>query len=150
VPPPATIMAGRRVTPLFGLGLVDAVPEGTFLDLASSEPSVTAGRPNQVTDLATGRLVVGRFGWKAQVPSLFQFSGDAYLNEMGITSPEFQQENCPQGNCALLVCDPVPDPEDDGTDVRAFTDFMSFLAPPPSSDGGSGARAGEVRFESIG
>lgn len=54
---------------------------------------------------------------------------------MGITNPQFPNENCPQGNCALLECDPVPDPEDNGEDVEAFTDFMSFLAAPSADDG---------------
>jgi len=54
------------------------------------------------------------------------------LNEMGITSAAFPNENCPQGNCAVLTtCDLVHDPEDDGSGVEAFTDFMTFLAPPP-------------------
>jgi CxxC motif-containing protein (DUF1111 family) len=74
---------------------------------------------------------VGRFGWKAQVPTLFQFSGDAYLNEMGITNPEFQGENCPQGNCAALAHNPVLALNDDGAGVVAFTDFMTMLAPLP-------------------
>jgi len=82
VPAAATIVAGRRTTPLFGLGLVDAVPDATFLALARKQarrhPDV-AGRPNMVTDVTTGATVVGKFGWKSQVPNLLQFSGDAYL-----------------------------------------------------------------------
>jgi len=87
-----------------------------------------------VTDVATGEVAVGRFGW-SQVPNLLQFSGDAYLNEMGITTPMFPNENCPQGNCAMLACDPVPGADDDLVDVDLFRDFMSFLAPP--TPGGS-------------
>ena len=91
-----------------------------------------AGRPNRVTDLATNRSAVGKFGWKGQNLNLKQFAADAYLNEMGITSPLFPNENCPQGNCAVLTaCDLVQEPEDDGSGVQAFTDFMTFLAPPP-------------------
>src|SRR5262245_20645786 len=136
VPPEATIVAGRRTTSLLGLGLVDAVPDATFLQLASREarfdPS-TAGRAHVVTDVTTGALAVGKFGWKSQVPNLLAFSGDAYLNEMGITTPLFPNENCPQGDCTLLACDPVqPDPDDgDLEDVEHFRDFMTFLAPAP-------------------
>ncbi len=154
VPSAATIRAQRMTTPLFGLGLVDAVPDSTFVALASTEahdsPS-TAGQPALVTNIATGKLAVGKFGWKAQVPTLFQFAGDAYVNEMGITNPLFPTENCPQGNCALLVCDPVPiDPEDDGADIDAFTDFMSVLAPPPPGASTPGMAAGKAKFEHIG
>ena len=132
--PPGAIRTERRTTPLFGLGLVDAVPDATFVALARAEakrnPRI-AGRPSVVTNLVTGAPAVGKFGWKAQVPNLFQFSADAYLNEMGITTPLFPDESCPQGNCALLACDPVPGVDDDNEDVTAFADFMSFLAPPP-------------------
>jgi len=86
VPPEATVIASRRTTPLFGLGLVDATPDNTFLAIALIQaifnPS-TAGRPSIVTDPVTHKPALGKFGWKAQVPSLFVFSGDAYLNEMG-------------------------------------------------------------------
>ena len=140
VPPQATIVAKRRTTPLFGLGLVNAVPDATLVALADSQASrqpETAGRPNMIVDITTGALAVGRFGWKSQVPNLLQFSADAYLNEMGITTPLEPDENCPQGDCALLACDPVPGVDDDLEDVDRFTDFMNFLAPPPrQTDGG--------------
>jgi hypothetical protein len=59
------------------------------------------------------------------VPSLFVFSGDAYLNEMGITNPIFPNENCPQGNCALLAANPLPIRNDDGiTQNRATGRLM--------------------------
>ena len=155
VPPTATIVAGRRTTPLFGLGLVGAVPDQTFQQLASLEAQHTpntAGRVSMVTDQATGLQIVGRFGWKCQQGSLFSFSGDAYLNEMGITTPLFPDENCPQGNCNLLAANPATsDPnEPDNDDVAAFTDFMTFLAPPPQVALTSAAKKGAVTFAAIG
>jgi len=92
VPTEATITAHRRTTPLFGLGLVDAVPDTTFYAIAAAEasnPDGITGTVSVVTNIATGQNAVGKFGWKGQNPTLFQFSGDAYVNEMGITSPEF-------------------------------------------------------------
>jgi CxxC motif-containing protein (DUF1111 family) len=155
VPPEATIVAGRRTTPLFGLGLVGAVPDQTFEQLANLEQQHTpgtAGRVNMVTDQATGQQIVGRFGWKCQQGSLFSFSGDAYLNEMGITTPLFPDENCPQGNCALLAANPDPNnPNDENNDdIAAFTDFMTFLAPPPSVPLSNAARNGAQTFSAIG
>ena len=106
VPHQATIVAGRRTTPLFGLGLFNAaVPDATFEQLATLEQHHIRLRQrgvNMVTDQATGEQIAGRFGWKCQQGSLFSFSGDAYLNEMGVTTPLDPTENCPQGNCALL------------------------------------------------
>jgi CxxC motif-containing protein (DUF1111 family) len=154
VPANANTLAQRRTTPLFGLGLVDATPDSTFQNLAASEaassPS-TAGRVNLVTNLSTGATVVGRFGWKSQVPTLFQFSGDAYLNEMGVTSPQFPVENCPNGDCSLMAaCNPRPDLNDDGGDVTAFNDFMRMLAAPPRGTINATVTAGEAVFNSIG
>jgi CxxC motif-containing protein (DUF1111 family) len=146
VPPEATITTGRKTTPLFGLGLVDAVPDSTFETLTQH-----GGKVNQVLDPVSGTRKIGKFGWKAQVSSLFVFSGDAYLNEMGITSPFFPNEQCPNGDCALIAaCNPVPDPEDNGDDVQAFTDFMTLLAPVPRGPGSASVTAGEAVFNSIG
>ncbi|HVH68333.1 MAG TPA: di-heme oxidoredictase family protein [Gemmatimonadales bacterium] len=153
VPATATITAHRITTPLFGLGLVDAVPDGELLALARLEAISsprTAGTPNLVSEILTGRTRVGRFGWKAQVPTLFQFSGDAYVNEMGITNPEFPDENCPQGDCQLLAQNPAPGLNDDGTGVREFTDFMTMLAPPPRGAVTSQVVAGGTIFVAIG
>jgi CxxC motif-containing protein (DUF1111 family) len=92
VPPQANVVAQRRTTPLFGLGLVDAVPDDTLGQIAQAEQNFTpdtAGRVNVVTDVASGQQRAGRFGWKCQNATLLTFSGDAYLNEMGLTAPMF-------------------------------------------------------------
>ena len=62
---------------------------------------------------------IGRFGWKGQHASLESFSADAYLNEMGITTPLFPEENTSNGRFVGFGSgyDPVADPEDDGVDV---------------------------------
>jgi CxxC motif-containing protein (DUF1111 family) len=134
VPTIANVVARRITTPLFGLGLVDAVPDAELIQLARHEAAITpgtAGRVSMVTEIKTGQMRVGRFGFKAQVPTLHQFSGDAYLNEMGVTSPEFPNENCPQGDCSALAHNPMPTMNDDGSSITAFEDFMKMLAPPP-------------------
>jgi len=147
----ANVEAHRRTTPLFGLGLVEAVPDQTLLDLASAQPRSIRGVAHMVDDVASGERRVGRFGWKSQVATLRTFSGDAYLNEMGITSPDFPKENCPQGNCNILArCDKVADPEDDGEAIDAFTNFMSLMAPPAPGPKSRRARQGERLFEEIG
>jgi len=153
VPSQANVTAQRITTPLFGLGLVDAVPDQAFLALARIEarffPS-TAGTPNLVTEIRTGATRVGRFGWKAQVPTLHQFSGDAYLNEMGVTNPEFPDENPPQGDQAALAHNPVPTLNDDGTDVDRFADFMTLLGPPPRGALNGRSYLGGAVFRQIG
>jgi CxxC motif-containing protein (DUF1111 family) len=103
-----------------------------------------------VRDIANQRDAVGRFGWKAQVPTLHQFSGDAYLNETGITNPEFPDEHCPQGNCDLLACNPMPELNDDGSGVEEFDHFMRFLAPPPRPKPTANVDAGRRIFSDAG
>jgi CxxC motif-containing protein (DUF1111 family) len=154
VPPQATITAQRRTTPLFGLGLVDATPDQTFIDLAAAEaPAIrgTVSMVGQIDPKGQQQNFVGRFGWKAQNPTLHVFAGDAYLNEMGITNPTFSQENCPQGDCSNLVCLSAPEPNDaDGADVTSFTNFMTFLAPPPQGTMTGPAKAGLIVFANSG
>jgi CxxC motif-containing protein (DUF1111 family) len=153
VPAAATIVAHRRTPPLFGLGYVDAVPDADFVALAADEAQrslATAGRVNMVFNPATGTTTVGKFGWKSQVPSLFVFSGDAYLNEMGITNPMFPNENCPNGDCKQLKWNPRPDLNDLGDGVAAFNNFMSLLGAPPRGASTADSTAGEAVFEQIG
>ncbi|HET8774308.1 MAG TPA: di-heme oxidoredictase family protein [Thermoanaerobaculia bacterium] len=153
VPPAATIVAQRRSTSLFGLSLVDATPDATFIALAAQQAARndgTAGRVSMADNLAAGMQTVGKFGWKAQVPTLFQFAGDAYLNEMGITNPFFPAENCPSGNCNELQFNPRPGLNDGGEDTRALTDFMTLLAAPPRGTITADVTAGEGVFNRIG
>ncbi len=153
VPAQATVVTQRRTTPLFGLGFVDATPDATFIALAAQQAAsnpATAGRVALVTNFVAGTPTVGKFGWKAQVPSLFQFAGDASLNEMGITNPEFPNENCANGNCNDLARNPAPGLNDTGDGVRQLTDFMLMLGAPPRGLITAGVTAGEQVFHQLG
>ena len=153
VPAGATIVVHRRTPPLFGLGLVDATPDSDFLALVQAEAARgdgVTGRAGLVDNIRAGMKTVGKFGWKAQVPSLFQFSGDAYLNEMGITTPDFPNENCPQGNCAELSFNPAPGINDDGSGPVLLNNFMTMLAAPPRGPRNRDTDDGEATFNSVG
>jgi CxxC motif-containing protein (DUF1111 family) len=132
IPPAAQFVARRITTPLFGDGLIEAIPAQTIINLSlQSQPDGIKGMVQRVLNPETNQIEVGRFGWKAQVSSLHWFAGDAYLNEMGITNPFNPHEVLPQGNATVRNADMVRDPEDPGGEVEALTDFMRFLAPPP-------------------
>jgi CxxC motif-containing protein (DUF1111 family) len=159
VPSQANTVAQRRTTPLFGLGLVDNVPDQTLINLQAQ----TGGTANMVFDVASGQTKVGRFGWKCQQASLFAFSGDAYLNEMGITTPRFPasnvgfiMENCPQGMCSQLGANPGPSNPPDRTNdadlssLVAFTDFMTFLGAPPQKPQSGTTNVGQNVFFKLG
>ena len=85
----------RMARPVFGLGLLEAVPDATIRDLAARQAATDdgiSGRVNEVWNLETQRMDVGRFGWKATMPTLVQQSADAYNHDMGVTSPLLPNE----------------------------------------------------------
>ena len=154
VPREANTVARRVTTPLFGAGLIEAIPDSTIvLGTLGQKPSGIAGKVSVVRDVVSGVNRIGRFGWKAQAATLLAFSGDAYLNEMGITNRFFPTENAPNGNAALLArFDRVADVEDgidplDGkADIDRAADFMRLLAPPPRGPATASSVAGEAIF----
>ena len=158
IPPEANTIAQRESTPLFGLGLIEAIPDEAILANArAAKPDGVRGRAALVVDVASGEERVGRFGWKAQVATLLTFAGDAYRNEMGITNRFFPTENAPNGNAALLAAfdrpaDPedVTDPATGRGDTDSLADFMRLLAPPPRLVPSASARSGEALFAQIG
>jgi CxxC motif-containing protein (DUF1111 family) len=96
-PLPADTMTSLRLTPpVFGLGLLAAVPEQTLLAIAEDQRRLGFnGRPNYAWDAINGRMALARFGWKASQPSLRQQIAGAALGEMGVTSSLFPKQNCP-------------------------------------------------------
>lgn len=150
IPPQATHVSHRITTPLFGAGLLEAIPESELLkNVRRNDPDGITGKPNWITNPETNRREIGRFGWKSQISSLTFFAGDAYLNEMGVTSPTFPHDLAPQGNTALLSADTIADPEDDGGDIVKFAAFMRLLAPPSRAGATSQIQHGERLFQEI-
>lgn len=121
-----------------GDGFVEAIGNSKLSAIQASQPSVLRGTIIWVPVLEAGNFPrIGRFGWKGQHASLLSFAADAYLNEMGITSPLQPDENTSNGR-SVAEFDEVPDPEDEGSaefpfgeDVQAFTDFMRATTAPP-------------------
>jgi len=136
-----------------GDGFVEAIDSNTLVGIANGQPSGMRGQFIQVPVLEAGGLVRGgRFGWKNQHASLISFSADAYLNEMGITSPLQPTENTSNGN-STAAFDTVPDPDNDGTDVEAFARFMRATKAPPRDAALAAtpdAQAGSQLFDQVG
>ena len=160
LPDDVTVIARRAPIPLFGAGLVEAIPDETLIGLEDPHDGNgdgVSGRAAIITDVSTGERRVGRFGWKAQHATLLVFGADAYRNEMGITNDLFQDE---AGHGVtreqMRLCDPLPDPEDaidPATRRRGidnFESFMKFLAPVSRGPIGESERAGERVFSAIG
>lgn len=158
VPREANVIARRQTTALFGLGLIEAIPDETILaGEVEGKPDGVLGRAAIIVDVTTGEERVGRFGWKAQQATLLAFSADAYVNEMGITNRFFPTENAPNGKADVLAAhDRVNDPEDTTdpvtgkADIDHSADFMRLLAPLPPRALTANATAGQALFSSTG
>jgi len=122
----------RLAPPLWGLGLLEAVPEAALREVAARQREHgIAGRPNRVADLESGGVRSGRFGLKASQPTLRQQIAHAYHADLGVTSTLFPLENCPaaQVACAKMPVPPRPELQVDQLDAIEF--YVRVLAPPP-------------------
>jgi CxxC motif-containing protein (DUF1111 family) len=156
VPESESIRTTRLSLNLLGDGFVEAVPDQTLIDLSREQCKKNQGKVCGLVIYVpivetTGRAGVGRFGWKNQHASLLSFSGDAYLNEMGITNRLFPDE-------VTKLCNTASEPNDtpgpDGlTDIDHFARFIraskapardSVLAVTPN------AKRGSELFDKIG
>ncbi|MFL6261729.1 MAG: di-heme oxidoredictase family protein [Thermoanaerobaculia bacterium] len=145
---------------ILGDGFVEAIADATFTNIQNAQPSGMKGQIIRVpVSEAPGQTRIARFGWKNQNASLLSFAADAYVNEMGITSPLQPTENTSMGN-SVAAFDTVNDPEDaatgtapNGPDVEAFVRFMRSTKAPPRDTAlaaTSDAVAGASLFTSIG
>lgn len=94
---PFDMLVSPRVTPInFGVGLLDAVPEEEIRwnERRGNSRDGVSGHANIVWNAIERRYAVGRFGWKANVPSLLQQVAGAFNGDMGVTSSFFPAEPC--------------------------------------------------------
>jgi len=143
----------RISTNTLGAGFIEAIPNDALVAFRNAQPAAIRGTALEVAVLeANNAPRIGRFGWKSQHASLESFAADAYLNEMGITTPLLPDENTSLGRFVGFGTpyDPVPDPEDDGTDVKAFANFMRATKAPPRGPINSQVRAGDALFNQVG
>ena len=115
----AEVMVSPRIAPVtVGMGLLEAVPQERLLSLADPDDANgdgMSGRPNMVWDVRHARLVLGRFGWKANQPTVEQQAAQAFRGDIGITSSLVAAENCPpaQHACAAAPNGGAPEIPDE-------------------------------------
>jgi len=161
----------RIPTPVFGAGLIEAIPDSAILanmKANSSQKSALgiSGHANAHlsgnVNLSTNDGTITRFGWKAQNKSLLMFAGEAYNVEMGISNQLFPQERDETPGCLF---NPTPEdttnftttPSTTGnsntaviSDIEAFADFMRMLAPPTPAPSTPSSENGRATFIKIG
>jgi CxxC motif-containing protein (DUF1111 family) len=156
VPDTENIRTLRAVLNTLGDGFVESVDDKTFLAIAANQAATTNGvihgEAIQVPILeAPGKTGVGKFGWKDQDPTILSFSGDAYLNEMGVTNRLKPKD-------VTSVCKVSTDPEDipdalGMADIDHFAQFIRGTQVPPRDAALAAtpdASAGQSLFNSIG
>jgi CxxC motif-containing protein (DUF1111 family) len=141
---------------LLGDGFVEALDDSTLIELSKKQCRETHGKICGLVLYvpvveSPGTTRVGRFGWKNQHASLLSFSGDAYLNELGVTNALFPEEVT---NLCNTVSEPNNKPDADGlADIDHFTRFIRATKA-PGRDGHQAATAaakkGEALFAKIG
>ncbi len=104
--PPDVQFSPRVATPVFGLGLLESVPSEDIVALADPQDANrdgVSGKPNWVWDAETQSRELGRFGWKANQPTLRQQNASAAVGDIGITTSLFPQENIAEGQVAAAA-----------------------------------------------
>jgi CxxC motif-containing protein (DUF1111 family) len=153
------VIALRSTLSVLGDGFVEAIANTTLQNIANNQPFAQRGQLINVPVFeAPGQSRVGRFGHKAQQASLVSFSADAYLNEMGITSPLQPTENTSNGRTNVVFPPDAPphgpgQVDDEGVDVELFALFMRATKAPPVDPvlaATPDAQAGRNLFSSIG
>ncbi|MBX3026213.1 thiol oxidoreductase [bacterium] len=153
-PDPALLLSPRTAPFLIGLGLLEAVDESTLLAAADPDDrdgDGISGRANLAWDVRRGQLALGRFGWKANVPTLEQQNAGAFVGDIGITSPLFPEQNCTAVQTACLAAPNGGDPEIDQDKLDAVTFYSRHLAVPARREVADPAvQRGEALFAEIG
>jgi CxxC motif-containing protein (DUF1111 family) len=147
IPPSASAVGLRTSAPLFGLGLVDAVPDAAILAMADPfdrNGDGISGRANLTSD---GR--VGRFGRKAVVASLRAFNDGAFHDEIGITSAALPTEGTFGGYAMPSRADQVADPETTEEALDLTDAFVRLLAPVAPLELTKQAREGRNLFARV-
>jgi len=160
----------RIPTPVFGAGLIEAIPDSAILANLQSNATQKSGmgisgHANAILGGNVNRSAndgtMTRFGWKAQNKSLLMFAAEAYNVEMGISNQLFPQERDETATCLF-----VPSPNDTlnfttpattatsnpavVSDIEAFANFMRMLAPPTPAPATPSTEKGRATFATVG
>jgi CxxC motif-containing protein (DUF1111 family) len=149
-----TLISPRVAPAVFGVGLLEAVPEKTISDRADPQDADgdgISGRPNRVDSVRLKRKVLGRFGWKANQPSVEQQNAAAFNGDIGITSFLFGDQGCPKGQTACKDAPTGGSPEVNDKKLRRVVFYAQTLAVPARrAVGRPETSAGENIFDRIG
>ncbi len=129
IPTRATL---RRAPALAGLGSLERI--------AASDIARNADPDDADGDGISGRMPLGRFGWKGRIPDLTLAVAAAFVNELGLSSPYFGERNGNNSRHAELTSE----------QVESVADYMRALPVPPGARLTDRDRGAAGVFERIG
>ncbi len=157
---PDDVMTSTRVAaPVIGLGLLQFIPEENLYKLADPDDANRdgiSGRVNVAWDAVNKTMATGRFGWKANVPTVRHQSAGAALGDMGMTTPLFKTNLCEdvQKDCTAMadkMAAKVGTPEIVAEIFDPLITYMLLVGVPMQRNADDPAvQLGEQLFRSIG
>ncbi len=127
-----TKFSPRIANHMIGLGLLEAISEETLLSFSDENDTNNdgiSGKPNYVFNIREGKKTIGKFGWKANNPTVEQQVAGAFLGDLGLTSELFPKENC----TSIINCNEIPNggtPEITERILRTTTFYSQTIAVP--------------------
>lgn len=130
---PKTMISPRVAPPMIGLGLLEMIPEEALLKHADPEDGNgdgIAGKPNRVRSPAEGRAMIGRFGWKAGMPTVADQVADAFATDLGLSTHlvPASHGDCTPVQKACLALPTGDDPREKVEVPRKMFDLVVFYA----------------------
>lgn len=130
---PSTLLSMRVAPVMVGMGLLEAIPEAAILAFADPNDKNgdgISGRPNKVWNIKTQQSQLGRFGWKANQPTVEQQTAGAFHGDIGITSSLFPAQSCMPQQTDCLAAPEGGKPEVSDEILSQVTFYASTLAVP--------------------
>lgn len=131
---PRAMLSPRVAPQMIGLGLLEAIPEAAIranADPDDANQDGISGRTNEVWSMAYGKVMLGRFGWKAGMPTVHDQSASAAAGDIGLSSSLVPK---PSGDCtpAQAQCMGAPNGNSErsggyeiGDDLMALVTFYT-------------------------
>lgn len=166
-----TMMVSPRIAlPMIGLGLLDQIPDADIKKQAvinrkaahkksDNSGNLIRGKFNVAMDPQTGKVGLGRFGWKAGQTKLLTQNQSAFNEDMGLTSSIRPHESCMPTQTACLKATTGADEQGNGKlavevsdDVAKFVEFYTrnLAVPHRRNADDKQVLAGKQRFYDMG
>tara|TARA_Y100001968_G_scaffold117019_1_gene106412 strand:+ start:416 stop:1804 length:1389 start_codon:yes stop_codon:yes gene_type:complete len=132
-----TMFSVRIAPQMFGLGLLEGLDDDTLLRLSDPDDSDgdgISGRVSSQLDGETGELRVGRFGWKAEQPTIRTQTAAALNGDIGITTSIFADDDCTEFQPECLAAESGGVPEVEEEVLHGLSVYAAALAVPVRRD----------------